>query len=209
MLFRSYDNLGLIIVDEEHDSSYKQHHPAPRYHARDGAIYLANIHNAPLLLGSATPALESFYNAKKGKYNLVELSSRYQDLELPKIECVDIRKAHLKKKMQAQFSPKLLTEIKETIANGKQVILFQNRRGYSPVLSCTACAFTPNCKHCDVSLTYHKWLKKIKCHYCRSEEHTSELQSRRNLVCRLLLEKKKLLPDRQARHSTRHHARYR
>ena len=170
-LFLPYDNLGLIIVEEEHDSSYKQYHPAPRYHARDGAIYLANIHNASLLLGSATPALESFYNAKKGKYNLVELSSRYQDLELPKIECVDIRKAHLKKQMQAQFSPKLLTEIKETIANGKQVILFQNRRGYSPVLSCTVCAFTPNCKHCDVSLTYHKWLKKIKCHYCGYTEN--------------------------------------
>ena len=170
-LFLPYDNLGLIIVDEEHDSSYKQHQPAPRYHARDGAIYLANIHDATLLLGSATPALESFYNAKKGKYNFVALNSRYQDLELPKIECVDIRKAHLKKQMQAQFAPKLLDEIKEAIANGKQVILFQNRRGYSPILSCTTCAFTPNCKHCDVSLTYHKWQKQIKCHYCGYTEN--------------------------------------
>ena len=114
-LFLPFDNLGLIIVDEEHDHSFKQHQPAPRYHARDAAIYLANIHNSPLLLGSATPALESYYNATEGKYNLVELNSRYQDLELPKIECIDIRKAHLKKQMQAQFSPKLLVEIKETI----------------------------------------------------------------------------------------------
>ncbi|MEC8853014.1 MAG: primosomal protein N' [Bacteroidota bacterium] len=170
-LFLPYDNLGLIIVDEEHDPSYKQHQPAPRYHARDAAIYLANIHNTPLLLGSATPALESYYNATERKYNLVELNSRYQDLKLPKIECVDIRKAHLKKKMQAQFTPELLDEIKETIANGKQVILFQNRRGYSPVLSCATCAFTPNCKHCDVSLTYHKWQNQIKCHYCGFAEN--------------------------------------
>ena len=170
-LFLPYDNLGLIIVDEEHDPSYKQHQPAPRYHARDAAIYLANIHNSSLLLGSATPALESYYNATERKYHLVELNSRYQDLKLPKIECVDIRKAHLKKKMQAQFAPELLDEIKETIANGKQVILFQNRRGYSPILSCATCAFTPNCKYCDVSLTYHKWQNQIKCHYCGFTEN--------------------------------------
>ena len=173
-LFLPFDNLGLIIVDEEHDPSYKQHQPAPRYHARDAAIYLANIHNTPLLLGSATPALESYYNATEGKYNLVELNSRYQDLELPKIECVDIRKAHLKKQMKAQFSPKLLDKIKATIANGKQVILFQNRRGYSPALSCSSCAFTPNCKHCDVSLTFHKWQNQIKCHYCGYAENIPE-----------------------------------
>ena len=170
-LFLPYDNLGLIIVDEEHDPSYKQHQPTPRYHARDAAIYLANIHNSSLLLGSATPALESYYNATERKYHLVELNSRYQDLKLPKIECVDIRKAHLKKKMQAQFAPELLDEIKETIANGKQVILFQNRRGYSPILSCATCAFTPNCKYCDVSLTYHKWQNQIKCHYCGFTEN--------------------------------------
>ena len=170
-LFLPYDNLGLIIVDEEHDPSYKQHQPTPRYHARDAAIYLANIHNSSLLLGSATPALESYYNAIERKYHLVELNSRYQDLKLPKIECIDIRKAYLKKKMQAQFAPELLDEIKETIANGKQVILFQNRRGYSPILSCVTCAFTPNCKYCDVSLTYHKWQNKIKCHYCGFTEN--------------------------------------
>ncbi len=170
-LFLPFDNLGLIVVDEEHDPSYKQHQPAPRYHARDAAIYLANIHDSYLLLGSATPALESCYNAKEGKYHLVELNSRYKGIELPKIECIDIRKAHLKKQMQAQFSPELLNEIKDTIANGKQVILFQNRRGYSPVLSCSVCAFTPNCKHCDVSLTYHKWQNQIKCHYCGYAEN--------------------------------------
>ena len=170
-LFLPYDNLGLIIVDEEHDPSYKQHQPTPRYHARDAAIYLANIHNSSLLLGSATPALESYYNAIERKYHLVELNSRYQDLKLPKIECIDIRKAYLKKKMQAQFAPELLDEIKETIANGKQVILFQNRRGYSPILSCATCAFTPNCKYCDVSLTYHKWQNQIKCHYCGFTEN--------------------------------------
>ena len=173
-LFLPFDNLGLVIVDEEHDPSYKQQQPAPRYHARDAAIYLANIHQSQLLLGSATPALESYNNAQEGKYHLVELNSRYQDLELPKIDCIDIKKAHNKKQMQAQFSPKLLDKIKVTIENGKQVILFQNRRGYSPVLSCTSCAFTPNCKHCDVSLTYHKLQNQIKCHYCGYTEDIPE-----------------------------------
>ena len=165
-LFLPFDNLGLIIVDEEHDPSYKQHQPAPRYNARDAANYLAKIHNADLLLGSATPSFESYINAETGKYQLIELNSRYTDIQLPKIKCIDIRKANLKKQMKAQFSPELLNIISVTLEKGKQVILFQNRRGYAPVLSCTSCAFTPNCNQCDVSLTYHKWQNQIKCHYC-------------------------------------------
>ena len=165
-LFLPYDNLGLIIVDEEHDPSYKQHQLAPRYHARDTAIYLAELHKTKVLLGSATPTLESYYNTQQGKYNLIEIHQRYRGLKLPEIHCIDIRKAHLKKQMQMQFSPLLLSEIKDTISIGKQVILFHNRRGFSPVLSCTICGFTPSCKQCDVSLTYHKWQNRIKCHYC-------------------------------------------
>jgi primosomal protein N' (replication factor Y) (superfamily II helicase) len=165
-LFLPFSNLGLIIVDEEHDSSFKQHQPAPRYHARDAAIYLAHLHEAKVLLGSATPCVESYYNAKTGKYALVEMHTRFADIALPKIETIDIRKAHLKKQMKQQFAPKMLSAIEETLAAGKQVILFQNRRGYSPVVSCGTCAYTPNCNSCDVSLTFHKWNKQLKCHYC-------------------------------------------
>lgn len=170
-IFLPFENLGLIIVDEEHDPSYKQYQPAPRYNARDSANYLAKIHGANLLLGSATPSFESYYNTKLGKYRLIELNSRYADIKLPSVECINIREIYLKKKMQNQFSPQLLNQIKETIAVGKQVILFQNRRGYSPVLSCSFCSFTPNCKYCDVSLTFHKWNNKIKCHYCGYTEN--------------------------------------
>ena len=133
-LFLPFNNLGLIIVDEEHDSSFKQHQPAPRYHARDAAIYLAHLHKAKVLLGSATPCVESYYNAKVGKYALVEMHTRFADIALPKISTIDIRKAHLKKEMKQQFAPQLLNAIKDTLSIGKQVILFQNRRGYSPVL---------------------------------------------------------------------------
>ena len=165
-LFLPFNNLGLIIVDEEHDSSFKQHQPAPRYHARDSAIYLAHLHKAKVLLGSATPCVESYFNAKTGKYALVEMFTRFSGIALPKIQTIDIRKAHLKKQMTKQFAPKMLSSIIETLESGKQVILFQNRRGYSPVLSCSTCAYTPNCNSCDVSLTYHKWNKHLKCHYC-------------------------------------------
>ena len=169
-LFLPFDNLGLIIVDEEHDPSYKQYQPAPRYHARDAANYLAKIHNANLILGSATPSLESYFNSQKGKYKLIELNSRFSNIQLPRIECIDVRKAHLKKQMKAQFSSKLLDVISETLKQEKQVILFQNRRGYAPILSCRSCGFTPTCKQCDVSLTYHKWKNHIKCHYCGYSE---------------------------------------
>jgi len=170
-LFLPFDNLGLIIIDEEHDSSFKQHQPAPRYNARDAAIYLAKLHNSKVLLGSATPCVETYYNAKQDKYGLVEMHSRFEGLELPRIQVIDIRKAHLKKEMAYQFAPEMLISIKENLDNGKQIILFQNRRGYSPVLSCDVCAYTPNCRQCDVSLTYHKWNSQLKCHYCGYTEH--------------------------------------
>jgi len=174
-LFLPFRNLGLIIVDEEHDPSFKQHQPAPRYHARDAAIYLANLHKAKVLLGSATPCVESYYNAKTGKYALVEMHTRYQGIAPPKIQTIDIRRAHLKKQMKYQFSPEMLTSIEQTLSAGKQVILFQNRRGYSPVLSCGTCAYTLNCNSCDVSLTYHKWNNHLKCHYCGYTEKLPEV----------------------------------
>ena len=174
-LFLPFDNLGLIIVDEEHDSSFKQHQPAPRYHARDAAIYLAHLHKAKVLLGSATPCVESYYNAKKGKYALAEMHTRFADIALPKIETIDIRKAHLKKEMKHQFAPAMLNAIQETLEAGKQVILFQNRRGYSPIMSCGTCAYTPNCNSCDVSLTFHKWNNQLKCHYCGYTEQVPEV----------------------------------
>jgi primosomal protein N' (replication factor Y) len=165
-LFLPFNNLGLIIVDEEHDPSFKQHQPAPRYHARDAAIYLTKQHKAKVLLGSATPSLESYLNAKKDKYALVKMHRRFTNIALPKIKTIDIRKAHLKKQMIRQFAPDMLLAIKESLEKGKQVILFQNRRGYSPVLTCGSCAYIPTCKQCDVSLTYHKWNNHLKCHYC-------------------------------------------
>ena len=165
-MFLPFNNLGLIIVDEEHDSSFKQSQISPRYNARDSAIYLAKLHHAKVLLGSATPSLESYYNANKGKYELVEMKSRYKGINLPHIQTIDIRKAHLKKEMVTHFSAKLLAEIEICLASKKQVILFQNRRGYSPILSCNSCGYTPYCKHCDVSLTFYKFNNHLKCHFC-------------------------------------------
>ena len=176
-LFLPFSNLGLIIVDEEHDSSFKQHQPAPRYNARNSAIYLARLHQSKVLLGSATPCVESYFNAKKGKYALVEMRTRFAGISLPEIHIINIRKAHLKKQMIKQFSLKMLKSIKETLENGKQVILFQNRRGYSPVISCGTCAYTPNCNSCDVSLTFHKWSNQLKCHYCGYTEQVPEFCS--------------------------------
>ena len=165
-LFLPFNNLGLVIVDEEHDTSYKQHHISPRYHARDVAIYLASLHKAKVILGSATPSLESYYNVNQDKFYLVEMSQRYKGISLPKIEIIDIRKAHLKKQMTSQFSNIMIDMIKSSLILGKQIILFQNRRGYSPVMSCCSCSFTPVCKQCDVSLTYHKIHAHLRCHYC-------------------------------------------
>ena len=169
-LFLPFENLGLIIIDEEHDTSFKQYHPSPRYHARDSAVYLGYLHQAEVLLGSATPSLETYHNAKKNKYALVKMETRYQGIALPKIETIDIRKAYLKKQMNHQFSPGLLNAMHESLDADTQIILFQNRRGYSPILSCDICSYNPNCKRCDVSLTYHKWNHHLKCHYCGYSE---------------------------------------
>jgi len=165
-LFLPYQDLGLIVCDEEHDSSYKQQDPAPRYHGRDAAIYMSSLLNAKVLLGSATPSLESYYNAKTGKYGLVQLMERYGEVKLPVIEMIDIRAIPKPKGEKLMFSNQLLEGIKQTVAKGKQVILFQNRRGYSPYQLCSVCGWIAQCRHCDVSLTYHKFSNKLKCHYC-------------------------------------------
>jgi primosomal protein N' (replication factor Y) len=166
-LFLPYRKLKYIIVDEEHDPSYKQYDPNPRYHGRDAAIVAAMLHGAKVLLGTATPALESYYNAKQGKYGLVEMPERFGGIQLPEIEIIDARKAHRDKKMHSIFTRDLLNAIKDTLERGDQVILFQNRRGYAPTYRCTTCGnWHAECIHCDVSLTYHKFHNTLKCHYC-------------------------------------------
>jgi len=165
-MFLPFSNLGLIIVDEEHEPSFKQYDPAPRYHARDAAIVLANQHKANVLLGSATPCIETFYNAQQGKYGFVELNRRYGDVLLPEIELVDIKEKHRKKRMKGHFSDRLLEMITDAIENNEQVILFQNRRGYAPVIECETCGVSPQCPQCDVSLTFHSYRKELRCHYC-------------------------------------------
>ncbi len=165
-LFLPFSNLGLIIVDEEHEGSFKQFDPAPRYHARDAAIVLANLHGANILLGSATPSIESFYNAKIKKYGYAKIDRRYGNVVMPDIELVDIKEQTRKRKMKGHFSERLLEEITETLDAGKQIILFQNRRGYAPIVECTSCGNSPQCPNCDVSLTYHQYKKQLRCHYC-------------------------------------------
>lgn len=165
-LFLPFHNLGLVVVDEEHDTSYKQHDPAPRYNARDAAIYLARLQGAKTVLGSATPSIESFYNAKAGKYILATLKNRYAGLLMPSIEIADVQEEKRKRKMKSHFSSLLLDEIKKALDNKEQVILFQNRRGFSPFVECDACAWVPQCINCDVSLTYHKAQQMLRCHYC-------------------------------------------
>lgn len=165
-VFLPFQNLGLIIVDEEHEPSYKQVEPSPRYHARDTSIVLAMIHNAKVLLGSATPSLESYQNAIENKYGLVSLENRFGDVQMPEIELVDIKEIHRKKRMNGHFSERLIELIRVALNQKEQVILFQNRRGYAPVLACKTCGVTPQCIQCDVSLTYHKFAKELKCHYC-------------------------------------------
>ncbi len=165
-LFLPFSNLGLVIVDEEHETSYKQFDPAPRYHARDAAIVLANLHNAKVLLGSATPSVESYYNAQQQKYGLVELNRRFNNVLLPEIELVNIKEGYRKKRMTGHFSERLLKLIEEALAEKEQVILFQNRRGYSPIVECKTCGVAPQCPNCDVSLTYHKFRDELRCHYC-------------------------------------------
>lgn len=165
-LFLPFSNLGLIIVDEEHEGSFKQFDPAPRYHARDAAIVLARLHNSKILLGSATPSIETFNNARTGKYGYANITRRYGDVLMPEIEIVDIKEQSRKRRMKGHFSERLLEEITETLEVGEQVILFQNRRGYAPIVECTTCGHSPQCPNCDVSLTYHQFKKQLRCHYC-------------------------------------------
>ncbi len=165
-LFLPFSNLGLIIVDEEHDQSYKQYNPAPRYNARDAAVVLAKMHNAPILLGSATPSLESYYNTKTGKYALVNLHNRYGDVLMPEIFVADLKKETRQRTMKSHFSSFLLEHINEALKEKEQVILFQNRRGFSLRLECDTCNWMPECKNCDVTLIYHKHFNQLKCHYC-------------------------------------------
>ncbi|MBL7725188.1 MAG: primosomal protein N' [Chitinophagaceae bacterium] len=165
-VFLPFQNLGLVICDEEHDTSFKQQEPAPRYNGRDAAIYFASLFGAKTLLGSGTPSIESYYNAATGKYGLVELLQRYGDLKLPPIQFVDTRSIVQKDKSKIILSPALIEAVKEVIERGKQVILFQNRRGYAPYQVCSVCGWIPQCKYCDVSLTYHKLSNKLVCHYC-------------------------------------------
>ena len=165
-VFLPYQNLGMIICDEENDTSYKQQEPAPRYNGRDAAIYFASLFNAKTLLGSGTPAVESYYNATTGKYGFAELMQRYGDLQLPPIEIIDTRKIIQKDRSKVMLSPQLTDAMNEVLSRNKQIILFQNRRGYSPYQVCSTCGWIPQCKYCDVSLTFHKLTNKLVCHYC-------------------------------------------
>ena len=165
-IFLPFKNLGLIIVDEEHEASYKQFEPSPRYHARDAAIVLSQLHQCKILLGSATPSLESYFNATEQKYGLVELKRRYGEVQLPSIQLLDVKEKHRKKEMNGHFSDTLLKQIQDELDQKKQVILFQNRRGFSPVVECKTCGISPQCPNCDVSLTFHKYRNELKCHYC-------------------------------------------
>jgi primosomal protein N' (replication factor Y) len=169
-IFLPFSNLGLIIVDEEHETSYKQHDPAPRYHARDTALLLANQHQAKVLLGSATPAVETYYKAKSGMFGLVELMERYGGAKLPEISLIDTRSEKKKNKMKGDFSPDLLDAIRARLEAKEQVILFQNRRGYAPYLTCEECGWIPECNNCSVSLTYHMYRNELRCHYCGDKE---------------------------------------
>ena len=165
-LFLPFHNLGFIIVDEEHEQTFKQADPAPRYHARDAAIVLAHSHKAKVLLGSATPSIETYFNAKSDKFGLVEISERFGNVRMPNIELVDLKDKYFRKKMTGHFSDVLIEEITNALSLGEQVILFQNRRGYSPVIECITCGHVPQCQQCDVSLTYHKHKNQLRCHYC-------------------------------------------
>ncbi|MBP6074607.1 MAG: primosomal protein N' [Flavobacterium sp.] len=165
-LFLPFYQLGFIIVDEEHEQTFKQVDPAPRYHARDAAIVLAHSHQAKVLLGSATPSLETYFNAQSEKYGLVEISERFGNVQMPVIELVDLKDKYFRKRMTGHFSDTLVDDITLALSLGEQVILFQNRRGYSPIIECMTCGHVPQCQQCDVSLTYHKHKNQLRCHYC-------------------------------------------
>jgi primosomal protein N' (replication factor Y) (superfamily II helicase) len=174
-IFLPFRQLGLVIVDEEHETTYKQFDPAPRYHARNAAIVLASMHGAKTLLGTATPSIESYFNAQTGKYGLVELNKRHEEMELPEILVVDTKEAYRKKQMESHFSDVLIEKIRKALANKEQIILFQNRRGYAPYIECKGCAYVPKCKNCDVSLTVHKAFNTLTCHYCGYTETIPDL----------------------------------
>lgn len=165
-LFLPFHDLGLIIIDEEHEQTFKQSDPAPRYHARDAAVVLARFHKAKVLLGSATPSIETYYNTQNNKYGLVEITERYSQVQLPEVELVDLKDKYFRKQMQGHFSDVLVNAVMDALSLGEQVILFQNRRGYSPLLECMTCGHVPQCLQCDVSLTYHKHKNQLRCHYC-------------------------------------------
>lgn len=167
-VFLPFSNLGLIIVDEEHENTYKQYDPAPRYNARDAAIMMGLQHKAKVLLGTATPSFESYFNAESGRFGFTLINQRYQDIQLPEILIANIKQAYKRKEMQANFTPLLVEKIGTALENKEQVILFQNRRGFSPYLECDLCAWIPKCDSCDVSLTYHKQSNQLRCHYCGS-----------------------------------------
>ena len=180
-IFLPFSNLGLIIVDEEHEPSYKQQDPAPRYHARSAAIMMAHWYGAKVLLGTATPSIESYHNALSGKYGLVEMTERFQGLQLPQITMIDLQHQYHRKEMYGHFSDPLVDRIREELSKGKQVILFQNRRGYAPVLQCTKCGEAPKCPNCDVTMTYHKAHNTLNCHYCG--HHSSIITRGSSLTC--------------------------
>ena len=165
-LFLPFSNLGLIIIDEEHEQTFKQQDPSPRYHARDAAIVLAQSHQAKVLLGSATPSIETYFNAQSGKFGLVNLKERFGKVQMPEIELVDLKDSYFRKRMNGHFSSILIDAITEALSLGEQIILFQNRRGFSPVMECLTCGHVPQCPNCDVSLTYHKFKNQLRCHYC-------------------------------------------
>lgn len=165
-VFLPFQRLGLVIIDEEHETSFKQQDPSPRYHARSAAIVLARMYGAKTLLGTATPSVESYYNACQGKYGLVTLTSRYKDIQLPEIKVVDTKDLQRRKMMAGPFSPPLIAAVNEALKNGQQVILFQNRRGFAPMIECRTCGWVPKCTNCDVSLTMHKSMNLLTCHYC-------------------------------------------
>ncbi|MBR3102111.1 MAG: primosomal protein N' [Muribaculaceae bacterium] len=165
-VFLPFAKLGLVIVDEEHDSSYKQQDPAPRYNGRNAAMVLAHMHGAKTLLGSATPAIETYYRALAGKYGLVRLLTRYEDIEMPEVHIIDTKQARKRREMAGTFSQELIASCRQALAQGEQVILFQNRRGYAPMVRCKECGWVPRCENCDVSLTYHKHMRALTCHYC-------------------------------------------
>jgi primosomal protein N' (replication factor Y) len=174
-VFLPFASLGLIIVDEEHEGSFKQQDPAPRYHARNAALILASLHGSKVLLGTATPSLETYYNSQLGKFGLVELFSRHYEMAMPEIIAVNTKELRRKKIMKSLFSPLLMEKMREALAKEKQVILFQNRRGYAPVLECKICGWVPKCDRCDVSLTLHKYHNKLTCHYCGYERDIPDM----------------------------------